>query len=159
MNIVAALQKTFLFKDFPSSELEKLASVTKYEKRAPDSVLFREGEEGTLFFLIVLGSVRVLKKNNDGVDLEVATLASGSYFGEMAMVVDDKHERTATIVTQEQTELLTLSQADVETLFAKDDRLAHHFYRAMCKGLTRRLSATTQDAAFFKALARKHHGH
>jgi hypothetical protein len=77
----------------------------------------------------------------------------------MAMVVDDKHERTASIVTQEQTELLTLAQADVQPLFAKDDRLAHHFFRAMCKGLTRRLSATSQDAAFFKALARKHHGH
>ncbi|MCC6812337.1 MAG: cyclic nucleotide-binding domain-containing protein [Deltaproteobacteria bacterium] len=156
MNIAAALKKTFLFKDFPPDELEKLAGVCKHEKLVHDSTLFREGEKGAQFFLILMGSVRVLKKNRDGVDQEVATLSTGSYFGEMA-VVDDDHDRSATIITQEQTELLTLSQPDVQKLFAKDDKLAHHFYRAMCRGLTRRLRATTQDAAFFKALAQQRH--
>lgn len=157
MNITAALQKTFLFKDFPVTELEKLATVAKHEKRGHDSVLFREGEKGDQFFLITLGSVRVMKKNRDGEEEEVAHLATGSYFGEMAVIEGD-HERTATIITQEQTELLTLSQTDVQRLFAKDDKLAHHFYRAMCRGLVNRLRNTTQDAAFFKALARSRHG-
>ncbi len=157
MNITMALQKTFLFKDFPAAELEKLSTVVKHEKRAHDFVLFREGEKGEQFFLITMGSVRVMKKNRDGEDEEVARLATGSYFGEMAVIEGD-HERTATIITQEQTELLTLSQTDVQKLFAKDDKLAHHFYRAMCKGLVNRLRNTTQDAAFFKALARTRHG-
>lgn len=157
MNITAALQKTFLFKDFPAAELEKLSAVTKYEKLPHDSVLFREGDKGEKLYLITLGSVRVLKKNRDGVDEEVAQLSTGSYFGEMAVIEGD-HERSATIVTQEQTELLTLAQTDVARLFAKDDRLAHHFFRAMCRGLVNRLRNTTQDAAFFKALARGRHG-
>jgi CRP/FNR family transcriptional regulator len=157
MNIAAALQKTFLFKEFPANELDKLASVAKYEKLGAESVLFREGEKAEQLFIIVMGSVKVSKRNSDGVEQEVAHLSSGSYFGEMA-VVDDHHERSATIVTHEQTELLTFTHDDVQKLFAKDDKIAHHFYKAMCRGLTRRLRATTQDAAFFKALAQNRHG-
>jgi CRP/FNR family transcriptional regulator, cyclic AMP receptor protein len=156
MNIAAALQKTFLFKEFPAAELEKLAQVAKYEKHGHESLLFREGEKGDQLFIIIFGSVKVQKRNADGVEQEVAHLSSGSYFGEMA-VVDDEHERSATIITHEQTELLSLAHEDVQKLFAKDDKLAHHFYKALCKGLTRRLRATTQDTAFFKALARSRH--
>jgi CRP-like cAMP-binding protein len=157
MNQVQALQKTFLFKEFPATELEKLAAVARYEKRPQDNMLFREGEGGTELFVLLNGSVKVLKRNNDGVDEEVAQLGSGSYFGEMA-VTDDQHERSATIVTKESSEFLVFSQGEVLRLFEKDDKLAHHFYRSLCRGLTRRLRATTQDAAFFRALAKERHG-
>ncbi len=157
MNHVQALQKTFLFKDFPASELDKLGALARYERRSQDSVLFREGEVGQQLFIVLMGSVKVLKRNADGVDEEVATLGSGSYFGEMS-VIDDQHERSATIVTKESTEFLVFTHSEVQKMFDKDDRLAHHFYRALCRGLTRRLRATTQDAAFFRALAKERHG-
>jgi CRP/FNR family transcriptional regulator, cyclic AMP receptor protein len=158
MNHVLELKKTFLFKDFPSHELEKLAMLAKYEKYSTDSVLFREGESGHQLFVLLMGSVKVLKRDGHGVDEEVATLGSGSYFGEMA-VTDGEHERSATIIAKESTELLVFAQAELHAMFDKDDRLAHHFYRALSRGLTRRLRATTQDSAFFRAIAKERHHH
>jgi len=157
MDQVQALQKTFLFKEFPVKELERLAAVARYERRPSDNVLFREGEPGSEFFILLNGSVKVLKRNKDGVEEEVAQLGTGSYFGEMA-VVDDQHERSATIITKESTELLVFAQGEILRLFDNDDRLAHHFYKSLCRGLTRRLRATTQDATFFRALAKERHG-
>jgi CRP-like cAMP-binding protein len=154
MNNAQALKKTFLFQDMPQTELDKLAHAAKEEQISSGEAIFNEGDGGTNFYVIVLGSV-VVQKNRDGQSEEVAHLGTGSYFGEMA-VVDENHERSATIVAHESTTLLSFSQAALEKIFEKDHALAHHFYKSLARGLTRRLHATTQDAAFYKALARKH---
>src|SRR5437762_1854930 len=127
MDIAQALKKTFLFKEFPKAELDRLAAVGKHVQRTQENVLFRDGDRGNQLFIIVMGTVAVLKKNSDGVDQEVATLGTGSYFGEMA-IIDGEHERSATIVTKEASELITFAQPDVKALFDRDDKLAHHFY-------------------------------
>jgi CRP-like cAMP-binding protein len=71
----------------------------------------------------------------------------------MALVTDD-HKRSATIVAQEPTRLLALSRDAIEKVCQGDSGFAHHFYRAIARGLARRLNATTQDAASFRAMWR-----
>lgn len=148
------LSNTFLFKNFPLSELKKLSAIAREEKLPPHSELFVEGEVGNELYVIVVGTVRVLKKNREGVEEEVVKLGSGSYFGEMVMV-DEEHKRSATAITQEPTIVLTLSRADIDKLCASDDKLAHHFYHAVARGLAKRLSITTTDAAFYKSLSKR----
>ncbi len=156
MNTAEVLKKTFLFRDFSAADLKKLASAAKEDNLGPETPIFREGEAGDALYIIVLGSVRVMKKNKDGSSEEVATLGTGSYFGEMAIVTDD-HERTATILSKEPTTLVMLKRADIEGLAAKDDKFAHTFYKAVARGLAKRLAATSTEAAFLKALAKNRH--
>lgn len=156
MNIGVALKQSFLFKDFPEAELLRLAAIAKQEHFAAESTLFYQGEPGDKFYLIVLGSVSVRQSRDNNPAEELVTLGSGQYFGEMA-IIDDAHERSATIVTKEDTHLITLSRTEVQKILEHDDRLAHHFYRALARGLTRRLRSTTRDAAFFRALAKHRH--
>jgi CRP/FNR family cyclic AMP-dependent transcriptional regulator len=157
MDFPRTLAKTFLFKDFPSEDIERLANIAIEEKRPQESIVFHENDHGNQFYVIVLGSVGIIKKNREGADEEIATLSTGSYFGEMA-IVDDDHVRSATVVTKESTTLLVFSQPSIQKLFANDDRLAHHFYRSLARGLSRRLRSTTIDASFYKALVKHRHG-
>jgi CRP-like cAMP-binding protein len=155
MNIVGALTKTFLFKEFPTPELDRLAHAATHEQRPAESLLFREGDPGDQLYCIIVGSVKVLKRDRDGVDEEVAMLGSGSYFGEMA-VLQHEHKRGATIITREPTELVSFTYQHLNKVLSHDDKIAHHLYKALANGLARRLAATTTDAAFFKALAKRH---
>jgi CRP/FNR family transcriptional regulator, cyclic AMP receptor protein len=156
MDYAKALGDTFLFKGMPAAELKKLASIAKEEELAGKTELFREGDAGEAMYVIVMGTVRVLKKNEGGESEEVAVLGTSGYVGEIALVTDD-HKRTATVVAQEQSRLLVLSRSAIEKLCDGDDKLAHHFYRAVSRGLARRLASTTQDAASYRAMWRTRH--
>lgn len=154
MNFAQILSETFVFKSLPASELKKLAQAATEEHLPNGSTLFREGDRGEQMYVIAMGTVRVLKRNRDGVEEEIAVLGTGSYVGEMALVAED-HVRTATILGQESTTLLVLERADIERLCEQDDKLAHHFYRALSRGLVRRLHATSTDAAYYKSLSKR----
>jgi CRP-like cAMP-binding protein len=156
MNYVQILRDTFVFKAMPEAELKKLVALASEERLAGQATVFSEGEAGDDMYIIALGSVRVLKKNRDGVEEEIATLGTGSYFGEMALVAEE-HERTATIIASEPSTMLVLRRQAIEALCAKDNALAHHFYRALARGLVRRLRATSTDAAYYKTLMKQHH--
>ena len=57
------------------------------------------------------------KKSDDGTLEQVAILKSGDYFGEQALLTDDK--RSATITTKSELECLTLSREDFSNLLGK----------------------------------------
>jgi len=154
VDYVVELSKVFLFKDMPRDQLRKLATKAREYGLQPGARLFDEGDAGDEIFVIVLGTARVLKNNDAGDAEEVATLASGSYFGEIAFVVDD-HVRGASIEMTERSVLLGLKQDDIRELIAGDDTLGLHLYRAIARGLARRLNSTTRDKAYFKVLARR----
>ena len=155
MNQAQALKKTFLFANFTPAELEQLAQVAREQHVQAGQAIFSEGDQGSEFYILVLGTVSVTK-TRDGSDEEVATLGSGSYFGEMA-VCDDDHVRSATIVAKEPTTLLVFAESALESLFQRDHAIAHRFFRTLARGLSRRLRSTTQDAAYYRAMFKEHH--
>jgi CRP/FNR family transcriptional regulator, cyclic AMP receptor protein len=152
MDYVEELKKVYLFKDLAADEIAKLASVAHEYGLFGGEALFREGHPGDEFFVIVMGTARIIKQGKDGESEQVALLASGSYFGEIGFINAD-HIRTASVEILERSSVLGFKRADVVALLEADEKLAHHFYRALATGLARRLEATTEDAAHYKAIA------
>jgi len=157
MDYAKALSETFLFKNSPAAVLEKLGTIARESRLADHDQLFREGDEGNALYVIVIGTVKVSKRDAQGHEEDVATLGTGSYLGEMSLVMDN-HVRTASATAQEKSVLVELRRADIEKLCDTDDQVAHHFYKAIARGLAKRLNATTVDAAHYKAIF-KSRGH
>ncbi len=66
----------------------------------PGTVILREGDPGSSLFLIVDGEIRVTKLQPSGEDKEVAVLNAGEFFGEFALLADQKRHATITAVTR-----------------------------------------------------------
>lgn len=92
-----------LFQPLPLPTLERLVSNLSVRQVEAEVTVITEGEEGDLFYLIAEGSVRVTRRGR-----ELAVLGVGDGFGEIALLRDVP--RTATVVTQEATRLLTLER-------------------------------------------------
>ena len=88
-----------------------------------DSVIFRQGEEGAAFYLIVNGSVRILR-NEEGREREIAILYVGQPFGELALL--RQQERQATVQTREPTTLLEFSAEQFQERFSSDLKLREY---------------------------------
>lgn len=99
-----------------------------------DRVIARQGEIGTGFFLIVDGSVRVVRGGE-----EVAVLGPGDFFGELSVL--DGLPRVAQVVAIEPTRCLALATWEFEQVLLEFPTLAV----AILRGLATRLRSVTEQ--------------
>jgi len=100
---VRFLEYVKLFKRMPKEELPNLLKAMEEVNFEPGTNIVTQGEEGNEFFLIKTGSAKVEVNGN-----MVATLKSGAYFGENALLHDEV--RNATIVCQAKISALKITR-------------------------------------------------
>jgi small-conductance mechanosensitive channel len=87
--------------------LECLAHGAVCAVYAPGETVIQEGESGNELFIVERGSVQVLVKRGAGASAQVATLHAGHFFGEAALLREER--RSATVVAATECELLVIS--------------------------------------------------
>ena len=100
---VEALAKAPLFEGLSKKELTQLARVTDDVEVEAETVLCREGERGSEFFVIMDGDVEVTR---NGRRVKSGSSA-GEFFGEVALITDVP--RTATVTTKTPVRLFVLT--------------------------------------------------
>jgi CRP-like cAMP-binding protein len=132
-----------LLSDLPRAAfVELLARLSVVRLDAGETVL-REGDAGDACYLIAAGRVRVTKAN-----VEVAQLGPGSFFGEFAVLSDQR--RHASVTTIDETELLEIRRDLIDELVAAHPGVARTlrtFYRE------RLLQTLLVTAPFFALLS------
>lgn len=126
-----------LFNHLSPPELRAAAHYFSVNKIAQDEAIFDEGDVGNFMCIVHSGRVAVIKANQNGEMVEVATLNHGRAFGEMA-VLDGEH-RSATCVAAEDSILLTLSREALDKMLEEHPRIGADVIRAIAVSLSRRL--------------------
>jgi CRP/FNR family transcriptional regulator, cyclic AMP receptor protein len=98
-----------------------------------DHVIARQGEIGTGLFVIIEGTVRVVRDGE-----ELARLGAGDFFGEMSVI--DGLPRVAQVVTTEPTRCLALASWEFERVVLDHPSIG----LAILRGLSARLRAKTE---------------
>ncbi len=131
------LMDSELFRDFPPAEISSAARYFSISKIENDGVIFAEGDIGMFMCILNTGKVAVLKANQDGENVALATLAKGRTFGEMAVL--DGERRSATCVAASDCILLTLSKESLDKMLLEAPRTAAKVIRAVAVALSKRL--------------------
>ncbi|KAH6562720.1 hypothetical protein BASA62_008977 [Batrachochytrium salamandrivorans] len=94
-----AMRDIKAFKDLSDFILGQLCGVLKYKEYESGRTVFRQGDLGTSWYIILSGSCSVQVSNTGRVDdrTTVTTLVEGNGFGDLALVNDKP--RNATIIT------------------------------------------------------------
>lgn len=103
------LARVPLFSRLRGSALEHLATLADVVDVAAGKVLTREGQSGGEFFVVLDGSVEIVRGGK-----RVATLGAGDFLGEIALV--DEGPRTATATATVPSRLLVLAHREFDTL-------------------------------------------
>ena len=119
-----------LFAALSESELAEVASWFVARDIGEGVQLVGEGVTGHSFFLIRDGEVSVTASGD-----EIATLGSGDFFGELALLGSGR--RTATVTTTSPSHLLVLFGSDFARLRAKYPAVAAQLEEAMEQRLQR----------------------
>ena len=115
--------------------MSRLASVAGEQEFAAGAFIVRQGQVGTGLYLIVDGSVNVVRGAGD----VVATLKPGDFFGELSVV--DQQPRNANVQATEPTTVLAVASWDLLSLLEHDPALALN----MIKGLAARVRAAGEQ--------------
>ena len=141
-----ALSKTVIFQGLSDDHLRRLASLITVESFKRGEYIFKEGDPGEKFYLIVEGRVRI-SRNVPGMGEEaLAILKAGDYFGEMALI--DDQPRSADAYIHESAVLLSLHKKDLEDLLFVDKNVAYDVLWAFVRTLTNRLRETSNKLTF-----------
>lgn len=136
------LRKVPLFADLDSAHLESILRVTETRSIPRGQVLFSEGDRGDSLYLVLAGRVKAALIAEDGRELILAILGPGEIVGEMALF-DLEEQRSATVVTLEDCQFLTLSGAQFKSVLNQNPAIAITLLRT----LSARLKETSSRIA------------
>jgi len=151
METAKELGTTELFQGLKPDDLAHFAGIASEKRFGPDEVVYDAGGAGDSLYVIVEGSFTVRVNDENDEEVDVATLKAGSYFGEMEVI--GGFNRTASVVALSDARCYNFDAGGLLSLLKQNDTLAAHFYREICRGVIKRLKATTRDMGYFKSRA------
>ena len=78
------LMSLSIFRDLDKNELEIVSKHVFEKSIKKDSILFMEGMPGELLYIIMSGSVAIVKKTKDNKESLLATMGANAIIGEMS---------------------------------------------------------------------------
>ena len=107
------LSEVPLFKGIGKKLRRKLLIDLMEKKYTAGDVIFHEGESGKAVYVVLEGSVKIIKRSNSE-NKTLAVLGPGSHFGELALI--DQCSRFATAVTEKDSLILIMYKSYFDDL-------------------------------------------
>lgn len=145
------LKKVPFFSNLNETHLGYIADICAKKQLKAGTILFREKEPGSDFFIVQSGSIKLYMSNQSGDEKILSIFKSGDSFGELALI--DGKPRSASAQALENSTMIVLGAADFLEL------LKWNFEITLCimQELAKRLRDTNQhvhDLTFLDARSR-----
>lgn len=116
------LKSVNIFSDLSESELNSIQEICKTRKYPKNSMIILEEEMGDVVFIVMSGTVKITRVNDEGKEVILAMLGSGEVFGEMAIL--DGESRSANALSQENCEVVTINREDFLNLLKTNNKVS-----------------------------------
>ncbi|MCC7080717.1 MAG: protein kinase [Burkholderiales bacterium] len=126
------LRQLDFFRRFSDVELWEVLRITNWHRHPKDTILIKEGEVGTSFFVLAAGEVKVTKQER-----LLNVLRTGACFGEMAQLARHEFVRTASVAALSQ---ITVIEIRSDRLQQASESCRHQFNGAFLAMLVDRLA-------------------
>ena len=159
MSAIRDTLSTFgLLADVPSAALDKLALATHRQQADRGDILFHQGDNPQLAYIVVSGRLRLIQHTADGKDVTMANFMPGDGIGLIMLLTNEPYPGTAEAL--EASELLSFSAAPLWDLINSYapfgvrviQMLATHLYEAQNR--IRELSAERVQQRVARSLLR-----
>ena len=148
------IENVYLFKGLRAELLNKINEISRLERYSAGSEVFAKNDIAKGLYVVKFGSVKIFQETEKGDPILIATLGTGSHFGEMAFL--DGANRSASSVAIENSEIVFIDYDKLKALLDVDKEIAVHFYRELATFLGGRLRVTTNDLSFSREKNLRH---
>lgn len=150
---VEQMPPTPLFSDLPKEAFIALTERMELRTFSASQPVMTEGEPGTSMFIVIQGTLRVVRAGEDDVGIVLAELTDGAFFGEMALLSDAP--RSASVVAVDDVMLFEISRELLQEITAEFPQVAAVMKRFHKNRLLTNLLKTSPIFAPFSASDKK----
>jgi CRP/FNR family transcriptional regulator, cyclic AMP receptor protein len=129
----AVLKAVPLFASFPDDQLRLLTPVITRRSLPRSTTVMASGDPTDSLYIVLTGRLKVMMSDAEGKEVILSILGPGEFFGEMGLI--DDAPRSASVVSIEACELLSIAKRDFKKCLAENFEMA----QAVMRGLVRRL--------------------
>jgi CRP-like cAMP-binding protein len=129
------LKNVPLFADLKDEILEKIFILMQKRYYKKGTIILMEEEFGDTLFVLNRGSVKVTRVSEDGREVILAIMGPGDFFGEMSIF--DGENRSANVITLEDSEVFVLKRGDFLDLLERFPQIAITLLQVMASRLRR----------------------
>ncbi len=135
------LKKVPIFRMLGKESIDFIVERLKFKTFKEGEAICRIGDPGEEMFIIISGETKICIYNDDDQEQVVATLTSGDYFGEMALLTGEP--RSATVIATKPCEMFVLYKNDFDVILERYPSIS----LSMGKIVSQRLRETLKKAA------------
>jgi CRP/FNR family transcriptional regulator, cyclic AMP receptor protein len=129
----AVLKAVPLFASFPEDQLRVLTTLVTRKSASRSTTIMAGGDPTDSLYIVLSGRLKVMMSDAEGKEVILSILGPGEFFGEMGLIDDEP--RSATVMTIEACELLSIAKRDFKKCLAENFEMA----MAVMRGLVKRL--------------------
>lgn len=122
-----------IFSRLPEDQLAKVARVARYRRVPRSTPIVHAGDPTDALYVLVNGSIKVMNTNEEGREVILSILGPGEFFGEMGMI--DGSPRSATVVSIEACEVISIAKEDFGKVLAENYEIALHIMKSLVQRL------------------------
>jgi len=129
----AVLKTVPLFTSFPEDQLRVLTTLVTRKSASRSTTIMAGGDPTDSLYIVLSGRLKVMMSDAEGKEVILSILGPGEFFGEMGLIDDEP--RSATVMTIEACELLSIAKRDFKKCLAENFEMS----QAVMRGLVKRL--------------------
>ncbi len=133
MQNVLFLKKVPMFSEMSLEQLEVISGILTEVQVFKGETVVKEGEIGDELYVVVEGQVSVVKNHRTPHEVALASLRETDYFGEMAVL--DQEPRSATVVADADSRLLSLSAERLHDIILQKPEIAFQIFKVLSQRL------------------------
>ena len=134
----AVLKAVPLFATISEEQLRMLTTMVTRRSATRNTTIMSSGDATDSLYIVLSGRLKVMMSDSEGKEVILAILGPGEFFGEMGLI--DDAPRSASVVSIEACELLSIAKRDFKKCLADNAEMA----MAVMRGLVKRLREADQ---------------
>ncbi len=142
-DIASFLKCVDLFQDLDDNELAALIAKAKDERHEDKTFIFKEREIGEAMFVVLDGTVKIVKMVAGNKFKTLVAMGVGEFFGEMALL--DGNPRSASAITHGVARVLRIGREEFSALMSENPYLGLKVVIRLARNLTDRLRKTNDQ--------------
>jgi CRP/FNR family cyclic AMP-dependent transcriptional regulator len=129
----AVLKTVPLFASFQEDQLRMLTTVVSRKSAPRANTVMAGGDPTDSLYIILSGRVKIMMSDSDGKEVILSILGPGEFVGEMGLIDDEP--RSASVVTLEPCELLSIAKRDFKKCMGDNFEMAMTVMRSLVRRL------------------------
>ncbi len=142
-NLRKSIKHIPIFNFLSKKELNELLEITHNRTYVTGEFIFLQGDVGIGLYLIREGEVEIKRKFNDNTELILANLSKGDFFGELALI--DNEKRSASAIAKTDCRISVLFKPDLDEFIEKYPKRGIKILQGISLILAERLRNINED--------------